>query len=161
MHILRFLPFFFVCWVLVACNSSGNQADSVSAADTNDFDNFYKKFHRDSAFQMEHILFPLQGIPSMVDSAFLASGKMHYWNEGDWLLHNEIDFENNTDYKRDLKVTDFLVEERIFDKNNFFILRRFYFMEGKWMLIYYSDLNPSDRKKEEGEETVPAEDSGS
>ena len=34
-----------------------------------DFQTFYDKFHTDSVFQMSHIIFPLQGQPSLTDTS--------------------------------------------------------------------------------------------
>jgi len=44
-----------------------------------DFPDFYTKFHTDSVFQMEHIVFPLEGTP--------AGDK---WQRDDWVIHKPI-----------------------------------------------------------------------
>ena len=44
-----------------------------------DFVAFYEKFHADSAYQMAHIQFPLEGYPAQADSSVLAKGDFRWW----------------------------------------------------------------------------------
>jgi len=110
-----------------------------------DFDNFYKKFHRDTVFQKAHITFPLPGFPSFADSMTIVREDF-YWQEKDWSVQQEIDFESG-DFERELQLLGNLVIERVFLKEGVFIERRFYKNDGEWKLIYYSDLNFGEKRE--------------
>lgn len=112
---------------------------------TTDFDNFYKKFHRDSTFQKTHITFPLPGFPSFADSMTIVREDF-YWEEKDWLVQQELDFESG-DFERELQELGNLVVERVFLKEGVFIERRFYKNDGDWKLIYYSDMNFGEKQE--------------
>ena len=102
------------------------------------FAEFYGQFHKDSLYQINHVTFPLQGIPNMADSAMLA--KPFYWEKENWLMHRSYNF-NESIYTQEFVVTDYAIEEVITDDKGFGILRRFYFMDGEWKLIYYAGMN--------------------
>ena len=110
-----------------------------------DFDNFYKKFHRDTVFQKARITFPLPGFPSFADSMTIVRGDF-YLEEKDWSVQEEIDFESG-DFDRELQRLENLVIERVFLKEGVFIERRFYKNDDEWKLIYYSDMNFGQRQE--------------
>ncbi|MFM8449366.1 MAG: hypothetical protein ACKOAY_04610 [Haliscomenobacter sp.] len=111
-------------------------------ADTTHFEIFYERFHRDSAFQMQHILFPLEGLP---DNAYSAGKNLDAfrWEQKDWVIHQPIDFKTSG-FKRELQAfnKDLIVERIVHESGDYAMLRRFARINGQWTLIYYAGLNP-------------------
>lgn len=114
-------------------NSEPGETDIVAVQTfPEDFDGFFTRFQQDSAFQMEHIVFPLEGKHTSYDSE-----EMLYWDKESWKLHGEYD-ESLTDFRRTYQVFNGIVIEIIQDKYDFSkIERRFAKMNNEWMLIYY------------------------
>ncbi len=132
------LIFFALVLSLLACQPSNKPADD-SAAD--DFETFYQKFHSDSAYQMEHIVFPLPGLPAEVDSTTLKAGAFK-WQKENWKLHKDLG--DNPEFKQEfVALTDDIIIERLSHKRmeNVGITRRFSKIGGEWHLIYYAGLN--------------------
>ncbi len=92
----------FSCFLLVSsCNednqSIGNNTTGNGLTNLNDFNAFYLRFHRDTAYQSSHITFPLEGLPASVDSITLKKGDFR-WNKADWVHHqlfNDVEFERS------------------------------------------------------------------
>jgi hypothetical protein len=103
------------------------------------FAEFYQRFHEDSLYQMEHIIFPIQGLPPKVDSATLARNDFR-WHKEDWKMHRpiEVDDFNRTfiPYGEDL-----IVERIIHETGEYGMLRRWAEINGEWYLIYYVAMN--------------------
>ena len=142
--LINILPFLLLI-LLTGCNSTSNSSSSgvdetEVMEDPNNFLDFYQKFHTDSAFQMEHIVFPLEGVPSVTDPVYDGKSK-YYWQKEDWLLHRPIDT-GTGEFRREFDIGDILITERILNSQNFMLVRRFYFNGTAWNLIYYADLNP-------------------
>lgn len=107
-----------------------------------DFQQFYISFHTDSAYQLDHILFPLEGIPAAItDGQDPADFK---WEKEGWKLHSLDHFDADTySIRRDV-IDSTVVTEYIQDKaSGFGIKRRFAKFEDQWFLIYYSAMNPT------------------
>lgn len=106
-----------------------------------DFETFMTQFHTDSLFQMEHITFPLQGLPMAVDSVEMTNGEFR-WQPEDWTLHRPFDNENK-EYKQNFtQITEDLIIERVTtNQGDFGMERRFYKMDNGWNLIYYAAFN--------------------
>lgn len=95
------------------------------------FQEFYIKFHRDTTFQMERIVFPLEGIPpyvEVIDSSFR-------WTVEEWQYHVVIPKAKLYNVGKDL-----VVENTVMDIN-YMMQRRFARFNGYWYLIYYAGLN--------------------
>ncbi len=106
-----------------------------------DFVDFYDKFHQDSLFQMEHIVWPLQGDKSVQVDSFRYEKKNIQWQQADWRMQR-IDY-NPNDYLRELQTLgDMMIIERIMTKSaNYGVERRFAKQpDGSWALIFYSDM---------------------
>lgn len=111
-----------------------------------DFQVFYELFHRDSSFQMEHIQFPLEGLPDYADSATIASGA-YRWEADQWVIHKQ-QMANDPDFQRELSMFgDFVVRERYVHKERPLLTERRFTKEGgEWMLIYYAGMNTYHRQ---------------
>lgn len=105
-----------------------------------DFADFYVQFHTDSAYQMKHILFPLDGRPAADSNQY---DDPYTWEKSTWKLHN-FDHFDPRQFEVTRKVTDStLLTEFIIDKaSGFGIKRRFAKFSDEWYLIYYDAMNP-------------------
>src|SRR5690606_39402780 len=116
-------------------------ASSEAAAMTGDkdFDTFYMRFHRDTAYQMAHITFPLEGLPPDAVNA-TESLESYRWQRADWQPHQLF---NDPDYARTFRnKDDLMIEETLRHKSGEFgMLRRFAKMGDDWFLIYYAAPN--------------------
>lgn len=104
-----------------------------------DFTMFYQKFHTDSLFQVQHIQFPLEGLPNAADSSMVGHFR---WQRENWIMHRIIP---DTSFERAYRVpVENMVEESIYTKGQFRfgIIRRFIKLENDWFLIYYASSNP-------------------
>lgn len=127
----------------LACQQQKPQNQQANSEPINleEFYEFYREFHRDSLFQVEHIIWPLEGLPDNVDSITLHSGAFR-WQRENWTFQRTIDFEMS-DFRRQITpVTDFLVTEQIVHTSGKYgMIRRFSKIAGDWYLIYYAGLN--------------------
>lgn len=106
-----------------------------------DFRTFYDRFHSDTSFQLEHIVFPLSGIPANSDT--LTAGTNYKWQKEGWRWHRPID-PTLTGFEQEWQMlTQDLIIETISQRSaGFGMMRRFAKMDTGWMLIYYAGMNP-------------------
>jgi hypothetical protein len=120
-------------------NTEPTATDSLSLPE--DFLVFYKQFHKDSAYQMDHILFPLAGLPTDADT---LSKPQHYRHKReDWILHKPFN-DPFGDYVREYATPseDVVIERFVLPTVGYYIERRFAKMDDEeWYLIYYSNVN--------------------
>jgi hypothetical protein len=120
------------------------EAPSTTATqevDLSDFYAFYRKFHNDSLFQVNHIAFPLKGVPSSADSAALANDNFT-WKRENWRMHKPIDFEVS-EFQRDLKPVgeSMVIESIVNPEKKVGMVRHYAKVAGEWNLIYYVGIN--------------------
>ena len=127
--------------ILSAAACGGGEDSGAAVAKTDDalglpadFDAFYERFHADSAYQMAHVTWPLDG--NIVTNAAGAS-RDEQWVPDDWRLHRPVDLGDS--YVREVSNDeDELVTERIRTREGKYILeRRFAKLGGDWYLIWY------------------------
>lgn len=102
-----------------------------------DFRDFYERFHRDTAYQLAHITFPLEGrILTDTASGQAIAGR---FERSDWVVHQPFDL--GADFARELAIIDDgLIFETISARTgNYTIERRFARQAGQWNLIYYRE----------------------
>jgi Domain of unknown function (DUF4348) len=108
-----------------------------------DFVEFYEKFHADSAFQMLHISFPLEGYPMSPDSATLANN--FRWTADKWVMHRGNMYVDSLYNRRFEMPLQSMITEVIKQKREpYGTYRRFLKRDGTWFLIFYSDMNRMD-----------------
>jgi hypothetical protein len=108
-----------------------------------DFVQFYEKFHADSAYQMAHISFPLEGYPMSPDSATLANN--FRWTADKWAMHRGNMFVDSLYTRRfDSPLPNMITEVIIQKDRPFGTYRRFLKRDDGWYLIFYSDMNRMD-----------------
>ncbi len=143
MKIINNLFFISLLCLLIACggDSGSSTATTEPIEDVNGFAAFYEKFHSDSIFQMEHIRFPLEGVPSVANTTYDGTSTF-YWQKDNWSMHRPIDLSTG-EFTREFDMSPIMVEERITNAQKFRLVRRFYYSNNEWALIYYADLNPT------------------
>ena len=132
-----------------SCDRSVKQPDQsveenerVNIGPAGDFDDFFARFHSDSLYQIEHIIFPLQGLPDLVDSLTIASDEFR-WTRARWRMQRPLDPRNRA-FKRTLNVPseNFVVEYIVDQESGYGMERRFHRSDEEgWRLIYYVGMN--------------------
>ena len=135
--------------VLFSCknNTSGSQAENVRQTAGSDqpsaaFMDFYQKFHSDSRFQLDHIVWPLAGQTAVQVDSSRSILQAIQWEKEKWRMHR-LDF-NSNDYLREWKlIGDIMVIEKMRAKSaNYGLERRFAKKnDTEWALIFYSDMH--------------------
>jgi hypothetical protein len=128
--------------VFVACKRSAEEAapQGIALYETEEFKNFHQQFSTDSAFQMEHIVFPLDGIRAPSDQNDTL-GLKHQWQREDWKIHGVFDDANGTFTVEMLDLAGKMVIEIISDESGLFTMeRRFAKLSDGWNLIYYKEM---------------------
>ncbi len=106
-----------------------------------EFKAFYDNFHRDTVFQLEHIIFPLEGLPPGGDS-LMAINQKYYWQKDSWVCHKPFDFEYSEFTQQFIQYSDDLIAEKIeHNTGSYGMLRRFAKFDDDWFLIYYAAAN--------------------
>lgn len=131
-------------------NTSSTETENIATSESTeeeglrlpqDFVLFYDKFHSDSLYQLEHILFPLEGLPPDTDSITANSGNFR-WQRKDWILHKHFDSMEGNFSQQFVPMGDAMVIEQIrHTQAAYGMQRRFAKMDGEWQLIYYGAMN--------------------
>jgi hypothetical protein len=130
--------------LLPACTQSTETQEESLAGLPAEFIMFYDQFLSDSAFQIAHISFPLQGLPGPdnIDS----NGAFIPWEKASWTIHKPI--ANSSDYVHTFDfLSDDLIVETIEERDAPIAMQRRYArMADGWHLIYYVDMQPMSKK---------------
>ena len=118
-------------YVISSCGSAKN-----ATAENEDFDIFYEKFHTNIDFQMDRIIFPLQG--TSVD----ANGERE-WTSENWIpMKVKIYDVDKSKYKTSYNKTDNTFTQKFWLPGTGFSAEyRFEKRAGFWYLVYASDTN--------------------
>lgn len=148
-----------ICFIFLilfsSCNKNRDSENSVSeiqpkniehAVDTTsakkkivveNFEEFNKKFHSDSLFQVSRVDFPIEG-------KHVSGFEQYSWNRKNWQFQ-VIPVAEETEigeYQHSLVKTDTLITERFWIQDSGFeVERQFKLIGNKWFLIYYNDIN--------------------
>jgi len=102
-----------------------------------EFEEFYENFHADSLYQVNHIIFPLEGRTYDEDNNPV---KM-LWTVDNWVLHRNFDDMGGT-WTRSYSEFGGIVSEKISDDRNISNMeRRFSKIQDEWHLIYYDPIH--------------------
>ena len=133
--------FFSISFLTISCKKQSSIPESDNTPEDlsvgmSDFEAFYDRFHVDSAFQMEHTIWPLQGNYQQTEQGELVDVK---WTPEDWILHQPMNLGN--DFVREIEVLSdgFLIETIRAKAGNYSIVRRFSKLGDEWNLIYYQE----------------------
>jgi len=106
-----------------------------------DFIEFYSKFHEDSLFQIEHITFPLEGLPPNVHTTTIPLHTFR-WVKEKWRMHNLPDEKNIDMEKKWVKLGDKVIVEMIqLNETKMAMQRRFAKTSKGWAMTYYAAPN--------------------
>lgn len=106
-----------------------------------DFVAFYEQFHQDSAYQMAHIVWPLEGVPD--NAGDRLQDPTFRWQKEDWSMMRPIDYSAGEYQREFLTMGGGIVIEKISHQSGrYALIRRFAVVSGEWHLIYYAGLNP-------------------
>ena len=112
-----------------------------------DFEAFFDRFHTDSQYQMDHIIFPLEGLPNSTGDADTLPVDRYFWQRDAWLKHNHLTDPSNQFENWFEVLNDRIIEHWVQMKGtNLVIRRRFAKLDDEWFLIYYAGLRPNDRE---------------
>lgn len=127
--------------VSVACDSPSEEALPAAATSRqNDFEEFYQRFLNDEDFQLNHINFPLEGLPANATSEDIDNG--FRWEKRNWRMHRPMAEDTGFDSDFNFLSDNLVVEEIIHEHDGYGMLRRFARLGDEWYLIYYAALNP-------------------
>ena len=104
-----------------------------------DFEEFYKKFHQDSIYQIEHCIFPMEGLPDQMDSTI--DQRSFRWQRETWRMHRPINDSFGLKKSYTMVGDNMITERMLNEKQGIGIERRFALMNGEWYMIYYVGLN--------------------
>mgnify|MGYP000188651632 CR=1 FL=1 len=125
---------------LFSCKDKNETPQDIYVEIPEDFVEFYDKFHSDTIYQIEHIHFPLEGIPAMSKGTDLE-GFSFWWERDGWKYHKPFDAMDGT-FTRDFSNFAGIITETIRDNSGqFTMVRRFSKMDGEWKLIFYKQLS--------------------
>ena len=106
-----------------------------------DFITFYTQFHKDSLFQIEHITFPLEGLPPNIHTLTTPLQDFH-WVKDNWQMHNLPDEKNIDMEKKWVKLGEKVIVEMIqLNETKMAMQRRFAKTSMGWVLTYYAAPN--------------------
>jgi len=96
---------------------------------------------------MEHIIFPLEGLPPSTGDGDSTTAQRYYWQKAEWKQHNQFtDPGGNFEHWYEV-LNDRVIEHWIQMKGtNLYMKRRFAKLDDGWYLIYYRGLRPMDRE---------------
>jgi len=132
--------------MLTGCTER-HQKEAIDDAVPKDFRSFYQQFLEDSSYQLEHIVFPLDGIRGKDN----ADTSMTFipWQKDTWALHKRVADMDNYYHTFDI-LSDDLIVETIEERNAPIAMQRRYArMADGWHLIYYIEMQPMSRKQNE------------
>ena len=124
-------------------------------ADTlpDDFVVFFDRFHADSQYQMDHIVFPLEGLPNSTGDTDTVITQRFFWQRADWKKHNKFTDPSGQFEHWYTVINDRIIEHWINMKGtNLVMVRRFAKLDDGWYLIYYAGLRPHAENEEENSE---------
>ncbi|WET01941.1 hypothetical protein [Flavobacterium sp. YJ01] len=116
---------------------SKNKASKQKLEVAENFEEFNKKFHSDSIFQVSRVDFPIEG-------KHVSGFEQYNWTRKNWEFHaipvsEKIEI---GEYEHSLTKTDSLITERFWiPDSGFEVERQFKLINNKWFLIYYNDIN--------------------
>lgn len=133
----------FTALALLAISACNRRAPAAPEGPISDFAAFYERFHRDSLYQMEHIPFPIDGLPTFSDKEDEDLSGFR-WTAENWKLHRPLNL-NQNEFKQtfDAIGENLIVESIIHRNGSFAMMRRFARMGDEWYLIYYAAMNPA------------------
>lgn len=126
---------------LVSCKKETKPAvkasEEVSEEIPSDFLQFYMKFHADSLFQMNHIIFPLD-----------VKGDGNKWTEEEWIIHKPFS-DLQGDYRQAFRNFGGIILEFVNDNHGYYKMEKRYAPGNDgYNLIYYHVINAFEQSED-------------
>ena len=132
---------------MISCKNDIKLSEKEAQGLPEDFVTFYNTFHNDSAFQMAHIQFPLEGYPSGNLSDSTQNVADFRWTADKWVMHRLSQFNDSLYVRQFEQPMPIMINEIILEKKSKYgILCRFLKRDNEWQLIFYSDMNRLESK---------------
>lgn len=113
--------------------------NDVNPSLSSEFLDFYEHYGKDSIFQIEHTVFPLEGIKAPGNETDVIDSNFR-WTQDSWIFQKEFDDMDGA-FTREFYDLNGVIVEKIADKTgNFTMERRFGKLSSGWHLIYYREL---------------------
>lgn len=138
---MRYSLLFFLFLTLASCKDKAILDEAAASTLPADFVAFYERFLQDSLYQMEHINFPLEGIPDNV-SNYPNYTQGFRWDQSEWVMHRAIQKDSTGFSSSFSQLGPIIIEELLHESGQYGMLRRFSNNGDEWRLIYYAGLNP-------------------
>ena len=123
---------------LVACQSGVGEVTDTQENGTlpEDFKQFYTQFHKDSMYQLNHILFPFKSRKYETKDAYVTIE----WSPDTWKIHHPFDTDQEG-FTREYTIADekYITEIIYLKAGGFGIERRFAFIDTAWYLVMYNE----------------------
>jgi hypothetical protein len=112
--------------------SGYSSTDGKQSIPTENFDEFYTRFHTDSSFQMSRIKFPLGG---KLISGYQSTSE---WKKENWrLMKTSIYNIDKKEFKTNVERTQKSFVQKVWIENSgFYLEHRFGLIKRKWFLTY-------------------------
>ncbi len=129
----------------VSCKNKSDQTPVSETTETPvyqtpEFLDFYNRFGTDTAFQVEHIVWPLEGTRPMKDSTDIVPADFRWQRQG-WVMHKVYDDADGSFNRTISSLNTSIVVEKIQDQSGAYSMeRRFGKLSSGWHLIYYREL---------------------
>ncbi|MEP7320554.1 MAG: hypothetical protein ABI761_01500 [Saprospiraceae bacterium] len=136
----KFIFFLCVSGFIISCKTySPPHLPDDDIPMVNGFKSFYQVFHTDSAFQMHHIQFPLEGEPDQSDT--IAYTDNYYRYADHWVMHKTFNAPD-TLFERAFKLLDstLIIEVIQHRSSPLRMERRWSLNDNGWQLVYYTPL---------------------
>ena len=139
LHIALFFAFLFIYGISCKNKVETEKDENIAMYETKEFKDFYERFGKDSVYQMQHIVFPLEGIRSMQDSLDIPDPDFK-WQEDKWKIHGIFDDMNGSFIREFLSMKGIVIEKITDQSGTFTMERRFAKLSSGWNLIYYREM---------------------
>lgn len=103
-----------------------------------DFLEFYERFHQDTTYQLDHIVWPLAGRPGALDTLSLDENGSFFWEKDKWTIHKPFNHDAQFDREFEVLGSNLVNEISTHQEHGVTMLRRFAKTSGGWNLIYYA-----------------------
>ena len=138
--------FLVVASMIASCSSDtqGNGNNQAQASLPDDFVMFYEQFHSDTAYQLSHISFPLEGLRfNDLDTTASANS----WSAEEWRIHGlPTDLNGAYTLEYDILSQELIAETIMDTAGTQAMQRRFALTSSGWQLIYYVEMQPAARR---------------
>lgn len=144
---IRMLSILLAALLAWSCGRQTESEDTVSDPEMElptelptSFTEFYKQFLTDPEYQLDHIVFPVQGLPDKADSTTLARQDFE-WTADSWVVHRPIDKRSGFSINFLPLTEDYILERIVHESGQYGMERRYAYQDDGWYLIYYAGLN--------------------